>query len=104
MCTEVPSCGVGGIGGAPSKPVMATSPTAPRAGRGRRGTAAQGDRLRANAGCAGRYGAGGMYETLGFEEVTGWFRAKVGASVSIQISNETGTIGFLDGPVESVMG
>ena len=43
-----------------------------------------------------------MRETLSFDEVKAWFR--VGDSVSVHVTNRRGTVGFLDGPIDSVMG
>jgi hypothetical protein len=45
-----------------------------------------------------------MRETLTFDEVKAWLRAAVHDSVSVQITSRAGTIAFLDGPIDSVMG
>ena len=45
-----------------------------------------------------------MCDTLTFEEVKAWFREAVGDAVSIHVVNGPGTIAFLDGPIDGVMG
>jgi hypothetical protein len=45
-----------------------------------------------------------MHETLSFKDVKAWFLAAVSYSVSVHITNRTGTVAFLDGPIDSVMG
>ena len=45
-----------------------------------------------------------MCDTLSFEEVKTWFREAVGDAVSIHVGNGPGTIAFLDGPIDGVMG
>jgi len=45
-----------------------------------------------------------MRETLGFEEMEMWFRAAVGGCVSIHVASPSGSVAFLDGPIDSVMG
>src|SRR5215213_1820238 len=45
-----------------------------------------------------------MCDTLTFEEVKAWFREAVGDAVSFHVVNGPGTIAFLDGPIDGVMG
>jgi hypothetical protein len=45
-----------------------------------------------------------MCDTLSFEEVKAWFCEAVGDAVSIHVVNGPGTIAFLDGPIDGVMG
>lgn len=47
---------------------------------------------------------GVMCDTFSFEEVKAWFREAVGDPVSIHVVHERGTIAFLDGPIDGVMG
>jgi hypothetical protein len=45
-----------------------------------------------------------MCDTLSFEEVKAWFREAVGDAVSIHVVNGPGTIAFLEGSIDGVMG
>jgi hypothetical protein len=45
-----------------------------------------------------------MCDTLSFEEVKAWFCEAGGDAVSIHVVNGPGTIAFLDGPIDGVMG
>ena len=45
-----------------------------------------------------------MRETLTFDEVKALLRAAVDESVSVQITSPAGTVAFVDGSIDSVMG
>ena len=45
-----------------------------------------------------------MDDVLSFLQLRHWFEAEVSHAVSVQITTQRGTVAFLEGPIEGVMG
>jgi len=45
-----------------------------------------------------------VYDELSFQQLKHWFEANVGAGVSVQVTSQRGTVAFLDGTIDGLMG